>query len=320
MNRTITRIFTAATCAAVLAAGPATLLAAPTPTPVPATRPAGQPAAVSSSDAALLDSVKGGRGEAAPTELQGVGVTQKLNNQVPLNLSFRNEEGEVVKLGDYFGNGRPVVLQLAYFECPMLCGLVAEGMMTSLKGVDLKKSGDFDLLTVSINPNETPSEAKAKRTKAIRDLGKPAGADDVHFLVGDERDIRELADAVGFNYKFVPSVGQFSHPAVIMVMTDEGKVSNYLYGVRFDPKVLTDSIANAKARQASTPLQAFILTCFHVGDSIAKYTGSAFLLMRFAGIATMLAIAGTITAFIVREKRRNVADEAAEGADGPGAA
>lgn len=298
MKHNLTRILAAATCAAVLTAGTV---------PVHAAAPSDPAAATSTVDQGTLPSVTGGRSEPLPKELQGVGITEKLNNQIPLNLTFRNEEGEVVKLADYFGKGRPVVLQMAYFECPMLCGLIAEGMMTSLKGVDLKKSGDFDVLTVSINPDETPGEAKAKRINALRDLGKPAGADDVHFLVGDERNIRELADAVGFEYKFVPSVGQYSHSAAIFVLTDEGKVSNYLYGVRFDPKVLTDSIANASQGKSSTPLQAFILTCFHIGDQIAKYTGSAFLLMRLAGIATMLAIAGTITAFVVREKRRSAA-------------
>ena len=311
MKHNLSRILAAATCAAVLTAGSVPAQAAAPAAPPAAT----SPAATSTVDQGTLPSVAGGRSEPLPKELQGVGITEKLNNQIPLNLTFRNEEGEVVKLGDYFGKGRPVVLQMAYFECPMLCGLIAEGMMTSLKGVDLKKSGDFDVLTVSINPDETPGEAKAKRVNAIRDLGKPAGADDVHFLVGDERDIRELADAVGFEYKFVPSVGQYSHPAAIFVLTDEGKVSNYLYGVRFDPKVLTDSIANASQGKSSTPLQAFILTCFHIGDQIAKYTHSAYLMMRLAAVATMLAIAGTITAFVVREKRRNAA-EAGDGGDG----
>ena len=305
VKRTTPRIL-AAVCAAGLLAGPVRAA-----TPTPAVSPAA-PTAASAADPTA--SILPGRTEVAPDALQGIGVDEKLGNPVPLDLSFRNEEGEVVKLGDYFGKGRPVVLQLAYFECPMLCSLVAEGMTQSLKGVDLKKSGDFDILTVSIDPRETPSMAKAKRTTLLRDLGKPAGAEGVHFLVGDERNIKLLADAVGWKFKYIPSVGQFSHPAAIMVMTPQGKVGTYLYGVRFDSARLTDSIANAQQEKTTTPLQAFILTCFHVGSSIAKYTTSAYMMMRIAGVLTMLTIVGTVTAFIVRDNRRRAADEVAEGA------
>ena len=258
--------------------------------------------------------VEDSRLEPAPAALQGVGVDEKLDNPIPLDLVFRNEKGNVVKLGDYFGHGRPVVLQLAYYECPMLCSLVSEGLVKSLDGLDVGTG--FDVLTVSIDPSETPSLARAKKQNSFKAMGKPAGASGWDFLVGDDKAIHELAAAVGFRYKYVAQTGQYSHPAVLTVLTSDGRVSNYLYGVQFPPKVMKEAIATAGTGQAGTPLEQFIFTCYQVAHSIGLYSGRAMLLMRLAGVATILALGGALFAFVMKERHRSAAAEADDAVDG----
>ena len=251
--------------------------------------------------------------EPAPAALQGVGVDEKLEAQLPLDLAFRDEDGNLVKLEKYFNNGRPVVLQLAYYECPMLCSLVSEGLVKSLDGLDV--GGAFDVLTVSIDPTESPSLARLKKQNSFKAIGKPPGATGWTFLTGDQKSIDALADATGFRYKYVAASGEYSHPAVLTVLTPGGAVSNYLYGVQFEPGVMKDAIATAGRGATGTPLEQFIFTCYQVIHSIGLYSGRAMLLMRVAGVATVLAIAGGLFALVMRERYRTPVLDAA-GADG----
>lgn len=227
-----------------------------------------------------------------PPALSGVGIDQKLNGQLPLNLGLRNEQGELVKLGDYFGK-KPVVLSLVYYECPMLCTQVLNGMVSAFKVLPFKAGKEFDVVTVSFDPREKPRLAAAKK-KTYVDYLPPADRDAAqvgwHFLTGEETAIKELTDAVGFRYQFDQSTNQFAHASAIYVVTPEGKLSRYFYGIEYAPRDLRLGLIEASENKIGSPVDKLLLYCYHYDPATGKYGAVVMNIMRVGGVATVIAI------------------------------
>jgi len=244
------------------------------------------------------------RTEPAPKGLEGVGLTDRLDNQVPLELAFTDENGRPVTLRDFFRPGRPVILTLNYYRCPMLCTLVLNGLVNSLKGLTLEPGRDFEIVTVSIDPLETPALAREKKQSYLEDLGKPGVGDGWRFLTGREEAIKPLAAAVGFGFRYVEEDKQYAHPAAIFVITPQGKVSRTLAGVEFEPKTLRLSLVEASRGGIGTPIDQFVLFCFHYDASAGRYAPVAMRLMQVGGALTAAILAIALSFLWVREKRR----------------
>lgn len=244
------------------------------------------------------------RVEAGPKGLDGVGLTDRLDNQVPLDLAFTDEDGKPVQLRDFFRPARPVILTLNYYRCPMLCTLILNGLVDSLKNLKLEPGRDFEIVTVSIDPTETPALAREKKRNYLEDLGKPGVGDGWRFLTGREEAIKPLAAAVGFGYRYVEEDKQYAHPAAIFVITPDGKVSRTLAGVEFEPKTLRLSLVEASRGGIGTPMDQFVLFCFHYDASAGRYAPVAMRLMQVGGALTAAILAVALSFLWVREKRR----------------
>jgi protein SCO1/2 len=210
--------------------------------------------------------------EYTPPALQDIGVDEKGGSTIPLDLTFVDETGKAVKLGSYFHKGRPVILQLSYFGCPMLCTLVSQGMVDSLNDLTLTMGKDYEAINVSFDPKEGPDLATMKKRSFVQAYNRPAGAESWHFLTGKPDAIKKLTSAVGFRYKWLEDSHQFSHPAVLMVLSPEGKISRYLYGVKYDPRTLRLAMVEASHGKVGTTLDRIILTCCAFDPSTGKYT------------------------------------------------
>ena len=217
-----------------------------------------------------------------PPILRNVGITQRLNAQVPLDTDFRDEEGRSVRLGDYFGD-KPVVLVLAYFRCPMLCTQVLNGLVDGLRGVPWDIGDQFRVLTVSFDAREGPELAAAKKASYLESYGRPGTADGWHFLTGERAAIDRLAEAVGFHYEYDAEKDQFAHASGIMVLTPDGKVSRYLLGIRFLPRDLRLALVEASAGKVGTPVDQVLLFCMQYDPASGKYTAAVMNLVRLAG-------------------------------------
>jgi len=254
--------------------------------------------------AALSAPAAAERTEPAPKGLDGVGLTDRRDHQVPLDLAFTDESGKPVQLRDFFRPGRPVILTLNYYRCPMLCTLVLNGLVNSLKSLSLQPGRDFEIVTVSIDPLETPALAREKKQSYLEDLGKPGVGDGWRFLTGREEAIKPLAAAVGFGYRYVEEDKQYAHPAAIFVITPDGKVSRTLAGVEFEPKTLRLSLVEASRGGIGTPMDQFVLFCFHYDASAGRYAPVAMRLMQVGGALTAAILAIALSFLWVREKRR----------------
>jgi protein SCO1 len=254
----------------------------------------------------------GGRMEPAPKELQDIGIDEKSGATLPLDLQFVDETGKTVALRKYFNNKRPVILQLSYFGCPSLCSLVSNGLVDSLNELTLTMGRDYDVINVSFDPAETARLAKLKKQSFLDAYNHPAGAEAWHFLTGNPKEIEQLTRAVGFRYKWVESSKQFSHPAVLILLTPDGKVSRYLYGVQFPSRTLRLSLVEASEGKIGTTVDRFLLTCFHYDSYAGKYTPVAMGIMRVGGVITVLVIAVVITVLIRREHKRERRNKAQE--------
>jgi len=247
------------------------------------------------------------RTEKAPAELDGVGVTEHRSAPLPLDRPFVDEEGRAVRLGDYFDGRRPVILNLGYYGCPMLCGLVVNGLTAGMKQMDWSPGAEYQVVTLSINPAEKPTLAKAKKQNYIKELGRPSSAGGWRFLTGRQADIRAVTDAVGFGYRWVEETQQFAHAAVIVVCTPDGRVSRYLYGIEFDPQTLRLSLVEAAKGKIGSPLDQVLLFCFHYDAREGRYALAAAGLMRLGGVVTAVALGAFLLSLWRREKRRRVA-------------
>ncbi len=242
------------------------------------------------------------RSTARPSILGKIDFQQRLNQQIPLDLFFRDDTGKQVQLGDYFGK-RPVVLQLVYYQCPMLCTLALNGTLRAFRASSFTAGREFEAVTVSINPEETPALAGAKKAVYLGKYGRPAAANGWHFLTGQEPAIHALADAVGFQYAYDPASKQYAHTTGLLVLTPEGRVARYQYGVEYSARDLEFSIVDASHGKIGSPAEKFLLFCFHYDPAAGKYSTAVMNILRASSIAVFLAL-GTFIAVMVRRDQR----------------
>jgi protein SCO1 len=221
--------------------------------------------------------------------LREVGIDQKLGNQVPMNLDFRDEHGNPVQLGQFF-DGKPMLLALVYYRCPLLCTQIMDSVLNSLKRVPLDAGKDFNVVMVSIDPTDRPIEAEAKKVMYAGLYGRPGAAAGWHFLTGEDPQIHRLAEAVGFRYAYDPDTEQYAHAAAIMILTPGGKVSRYFYGIKYQPRDLRLGLVEASSDKIGSPVDAFLLYCYHYDPRNGKYDLLISNVIRILGLATVLGI------------------------------
>lgn len=222
-----------------------------------------------------------------------VGIDQKLNEQVPKDITLRDESGREVKLGDYF-RGRPVILTLVYYGCPMMCTQVLNGTLTALRAVKLDPGKDYDIITVSFDPSEDHELATEKKASYTSQLKKPGIQESWHFFTGAEDQIKRLTSAVGFRYVYDEKTNQFAHAAGIMVLTGDGRVSRYFYGVEYSARDLRLGLVEASEGKIGTPTDAVLLLCFHYDPLNGRYAATTLNLIRLGGLLTVLALGSYI--------------------------
>jgi len=242
--------------------------------------------------------------EQVPEVLEEVGVTEHLNAKLPLDLEFRNEEGNWVELRSFFDGERPVILTLNYYRCPMLCGLMLNGVVDGLEAMAWTPGEEFEIVTISINPLETPELAKAKKQNYLKRLDRPAVAQGWHFMTGRELEIKRLAETVGFSYTYDPVSQEYAHAAAIFVCTPDGRVSRYLYGIEYPAKRLKLALLEAAEGTIGSTLDQLILYCYHYDPTNRRYTPVAMNIMRVGGGATASILAVVLGMFFFREWRR----------------
>ena len=247
-------------------------------------------------DAQLADQV--------PEVLEEVGVTEHLDAKLPLDLEFRDEEGNWVELGSYFDGERPVILTLNYYRCPMLCGLMLNGVVDGLAEMAWTPGAEFEIVTISINPLETPELAKAKKQNYLKRLERPAAARGWHFMTGRELEIKRLAETLGFSYTYDPVSQEYAHAASIFICTPDGRVARYLYGIEYPAKRLKLALLEAAEGTIGSTLDQLILYCYHYDPTNRRYTPVAMNIMRVGGGATALILGISLGGFWLRELRR----------------
>jgi protein SCO1/2 len=253
---------------------------------------------------------------ALPQILKGVGFDQKLNEPIPLDVSFRDETGREVKLADYF-DGKPVVLVMAYFRCPMLCTQVLNGLVEGLRETDLVMGKDFRVLTVSFDPADSPKMAAAKRKNYIRAYGDPEAAADWHFLTGPQTSIERLAHAIGFRYAYDPMSDQYAHAAGIVVLTPVGRISRYFYDVHYSGRDLRLGLVEASQNHIGTAIDQVLLFCFHYDPTAGRYGTAIMNFVRVGGVLTVIVLILFFYGLRRGERRRRdplAGDRASEGA------
>jgi len=223
-----------------------------------------------------------------PGSLQGVGIDQRLDAQVPLNTVLRDEAGREVPLSTFFNRGKPVLLAPVYYRCPMLCTQILSGMVSALQVVSLNPGRDFEVIALSFDPKDTAEIAFAKKQNYLRRYRRPDTANGWHFLTGDEANVRAVTDAIGFHYKYDPKSDQYAHASAIMVLTPEGRVSKYFYGVEYSPRDIRFGLVEASHNRIGTPADEILLFCFHYDPATGKYGAVAMSLLRITAGAFVL--------------------------------
>jgi protein SCO1/2 len=239
-----------------------------------------------------------------PPSLQGVGIDQRLDEQIPLDTKFRDESGRTVELGRYFGS-KPVVLALVYYECPMLCTEILNGMVGSLKGISFNAGREFEVVSVSFNPKDTPELAAMKKQNYVRRYGRAGSEDGFHFLTGDQASIDALTRAVGFRYKYDEKSGQFAHASAIYVLTPQGRLSRYFYGVEYAPRDVRLGLVEASRNKIGSPADQLLLFCYHYDPATGKYGAVAMNILRLAGAGFMLVLVASLLVLWRRDLRRD---------------
>ena len=240
-------------------------------------------------------------GTLSPDTLARIGFEQKLDGQMPLDLPFRAENGRAVQLGDYFGS-KPVILILGYYGCPMLCTLVNDGLIETLQDLRPDIGSQFNILSVSIDPDEKPALAAAKKREYLKRYGRPGAERGWHFLTGGEEPIRRLAGAAGFGYAYDAGVKQYAHPTGFLVLTPQGRISRYFFGVTFSPKELQAALADASADKTGSRIEQLFLLCFHYSPITGKYGALIMNVVRGSAAATLLALGGYVFVMVRRER------------------
>ena len=237
-----------------------------------------------------------------PAQLQNVGFEPQLNAQLPLDSNFRDESGRDVKLRDYFG-GKPVLLALVYYGCPMLCNQVEQGVVGTLKMLSFNAGRDYEVVFVSFDPRETPDMAAQKKTAALSRYGRPEAASGWHFLTGKEESIRALTRAANFRYSFDEKHNLFAHASGIMLITPDGRISRYFYGVEYPSRDVRLGLVDASAGKIGTPIDHLLLYCFQYNPETARYSATVLKIVRLGGILTIFSIVAGILIFRRRDVR-----------------
>jgi protein SCO1/2 len=241
--------------------------------------------------------------EVTPTALEDVRIEEQLGAQVPLDLEFVDAAGRPYRLGQAFDGTRPVVLALVYYDCPMLCGLILSGLAKAMRENGLVLGKDYQALTVSFDPEEKPELGAERRRGYLQSMGQSDQTGAWPFLVGTARASRGLSDAVGFHYAKDEATGEWAHHAAVFVLTPDGKVSRYLYGIEYPPKDFRLSLVEAAGGKVGTSFDRFLLTCYRYDPASRKYEPFAWGFVRAGALATLFALAGLIAALVVRERR-----------------
>jgi len=230
--------------------------------------------------------------------LTDIGVDQKLNATLPLELPFKDESGRDVPLRDFF-RGRPVILSLVYYQCPMLCSMTLNGLVKAMRPLAFSIAHDFDVVTISFDPNEMPQLAAAKKDVYVKDYARAGAPSGWHFLTGSSQSIQRLTDAVGYRYKWDDSTKQWAHTSAIVVLTPDGRVSQYLFGIEFSSRDLRLSLVQASQNKIGTLIDRILLYCYHYKPETGKYGLAIMNTVRVASLATVFALA----AFIIFSRR-----------------
>ncbi len=241
-----------------------------------------------------------------PENLKGIGIVDHLGAGIDLNLEFKNENGETVKLGQYFHSKKPVLLSMAYYNCPNLCGIVLNAILDGLKGMQWEPGKEFELINVSINPNEDSQLASKKKENLIRALGKPQAGAGWHFLVGAENQIKTLATQIGFGYRWDDKEKQYLHGAGIFVLTPEGKISRVLYGIQYRPSDLKLSLLEAANGKIGTILDRIVLFCYSYNPQMRQYSIVLTRVMQIAAVVTTVLFLGFLGLFWWGQRKKNV--------------
>ncbi len=238
-----------------------------------------------------------------PIPLRSVAFEQRLGKQVPLDLQFRDETGKVVHLGDYFGK-KPVILTLVYYTCQDLCPLLLDGLVRTLRPLSFDIGKQFNVVTVSFDPRDTPQLAAAKKQDFIQRYGRPGAARGWHFLTGQSPAIRRLTNAVGFRYTYDAQTQEFGHATGVMLLTPGGKTARYFYGIDFSPRDIRLGLIETSENKIGSPIDQLLLFCYHYDPATGKYGIIITDVIRLAGIATVLAL-GTFILVMLRSERKN---------------
>jgi protein SCO1 len=234
-----------------------------------------------------------------PPGLQHVGIQQNLNEQIPADLAFTDESGRAVKVGDYFGK-KPMILNLVYFTCPMLCGEELNGLESALRILKFDVGKEFDVITVSFDPRDTPDAAAKKKAEILKRYKRAGAEQGWHFLVGGQDSIDKIAKAAGFEFEYDTKTQQFAHSTAIMVLTPQGKIAQYYYGIDYPPKDLRLALVDASQEKIGNVVDELLLYCYHYDSEKGKYSATVMRILRLAGVATLLCL-GTL--FIVLFRR-----------------
>ena len=241
-----------------------------------------------------------------PPVLKKVGIDQRLNEQVPLDTVFKDEQGREVRLGQFF-KGKPVVLSLVYYTCPMLCNQILNGMLSSFRQVSFNAGEQFEVVNVSFDPRDTPAIAAAKKQTYIKAYNRAGGEAAWHFLTGDEANVKRLAEAVGFRYLWDEQTQQFAHASGIMIVTPDGKLARYFYGVEYPPRDLRLGLVEASTNKIGTPVDTLMLYCYHYDPATGKYGAVVMNIMRVAGVITLGLMVGLF--FVLRKIGRRRSED-----------
>lgn len=231
--------------------------------------------------------------------LRNVGIDQKMGAQAPLDLSFDDESGNPVTLRQYLG--KPVILALVYYECPSLCNLVLNGVVRSVKDLPLTAGGDYQIVAVSFDPRETSSMAAVKKENYVKDYGRPGAENGWHFLTGPELSSKNLAEAVGFRYAYDSITNQYAHGSAIMILTPEGRVAKYFYGINYPSRDVRLGLIEAANHRIGSPVDQVLLYCYHYDPSTGKYGMVIMNVIRLGGLLTL----GGLAAFMIVMLRRD---------------
>ncbi len=242
------------------------------------------------------------RGVDPQAPLKRVGIDQKLDSKLPLDLPLRDEAGRDVHLGDYFGK-RPVVFALVYYDCPMLCTQVLNGMVRALKALTFTPGQEYEVVVVSFDAREKPPLAAAKKEAMLREYGNSSTSASWHFLTGDVNPLKQLTQAVGFRYVYDVHTSQYAHASAIYVVTPDGRMSRYFYGIEYSPKDVRLGLIEAAQNKIGNPVDQLLLFCYHYDPSTGKYTPLVTNILRAAGGATVFALGGFILMMLIRERK-----------------